>query len=60
MYEMLHGSIKKGIPKFVKEIFQAKGVQRLEKKQSAVCEEQSQCTLSKPWGHRKPMGEWCK
>lgn len=34
MYEELHGSVKKGIPKFVKGIFQAKGVQRLERKQS--------------------------
>lgn len=34
---MLHGSLKKGIPKFVKGIFQAKGVQRLERKQSAQC-----------------------
>lgn len=35
---MLHGSIKRGIPKFVKEIVvHAKGVQRLERKQSAQC-----------------------
>lgn len=34
---MLHESVKKGIPKSAKGIFQAKGVQRLERKQSVQC-----------------------